>query len=122
MPSPTFPLRIDHALPRLKVVHADLYRLGGAGELDEIGLEEALADGALLVEWPERLPPDLSANGSTLRSRWTATAGAPRLSAAGTWPARLRAHALAIRAFLDDAGWRGRDARVRCRRRLLPRL
>ena len=26
VPSPTFPLRIDHALPRLSVVHADLYR------------------------------------------------------------------------------------------------
>ncbi len=25
--SPTFPLRLDHALPRLKIVHADLYRL-----------------------------------------------------------------------------------------------
>ena len=57
--SPTFPLRLDHALPRLRIAHADLYRLGDARELDEIGLDEAIAEGALLVEWPERLPPDL---------------------------------------------------------------
>ena len=55
VPSPTFPLRIDHVVPRLKVAHVDLYRLGSAAELEEIGLEEALADGALLVEWPELL-------------------------------------------------------------------
>src|SRR5512145_3346328 len=34
--SPTFPLRIDHALPRMKVVHADLYRIGSEQELEEI--------------------------------------------------------------------------------------
>ena len=56
VPSPTFPLRIDHELPRLKVVHADLYRLGAADELQEVGLDEALTEAAVLVEWPERLP------------------------------------------------------------------
>jgi tRNA threonylcarbamoyl adenosine modification protein YjeE len=56
VPSPTFPLRIEHLLPRLKVVHADLYRIGDAAELDELGLDEALEDSALLVEWPEPLP------------------------------------------------------------------
>ncbi len=54
--SPTFPLRIDHTLPRFKVVHVDLYRLGEASELVEVGLDDAIGEGALLVEWPERLP------------------------------------------------------------------
>jgi tRNA threonylcarbamoyladenosine biosynthesis protein TsaE len=27
-----------------------------AGELEELGLDEALYDGVLLIEWPERLP------------------------------------------------------------------
>src|SRR5687768_3149868 len=51
VPSPTFALRIDHALPRMNVVHADLYRLAGAGELEELGLDEALAEALVLVEW-----------------------------------------------------------------------
>src|SRR5688500_17219931 len=62
VPSPTFPIRIDHPLPRMKVVHADLYRLGAAGELFEIGLHEALSEGAVLVEWPEALPAGLAEN------------------------------------------------------------
>ena len=34
--------------------HADLYRLADPDEVAELGLEEAWARGALLVEWPER--------------------------------------------------------------------
>src|SRR5688572_8722441 len=60
VPSPTFALRADHPLPRLKVVHADLYRLRGAADLEELGLEEALDEALLLVEWPELLPPDFA--------------------------------------------------------------
>ena len=46
--SPTFPIRLDYATARLPVAHADLYRVGSADELDEIGLEEALESGAKL--------------------------------------------------------------------------
>ena len=41
--------------------HADLYRLGGAGELAELGLEEAFAEAICLVEWADRLGPALPA-------------------------------------------------------------
>ncbi len=40
--------------PRAKVVHADLYRLRGAGELTETGLAEELEDAIGLIEWPDR--------------------------------------------------------------------
>jgi tRNA threonylcarbamoyl adenosine modification protein YjeE len=53
VPSPTFPIRIDYPLPQMAVTHADLYRLGDADELGEIGLGEALGEGAVLVEWPK---------------------------------------------------------------------
>ena len=33
--------------------HFDLYRLSSAREAAELGLDEALEDGAVLVEWPE---------------------------------------------------------------------
>ena len=62
VPSPTFTLVQSYDAPRLTVSHYDLYRLKRAAEIDELGLEEALEDGAALIEWPERaegrLPPD----------------------------------------------------------------
>jgi tRNA threonylcarbamoyladenosine biosynthesis protein TsaE len=33
----------------------DLYRIEQAEEAEELGLDEYLADGALIIEWPERL-------------------------------------------------------------------
>jgi len=56
--SPTFAL--VHELPgRVPVVHADLYRLAGAEELVELGLEELLASAVGLVEWGHKLAPAL---------------------------------------------------------------
>jgi tRNA threonylcarbamoyladenosine biosynthesis protein TsaE len=39
---------------RLKVYHADLYRLEDRREVAELALEEVAGDGLLLVEWPDR--------------------------------------------------------------------
>ena len=62
VPSPTFTIVQRYDTPRLVVNHYDLYRLKTAREMDELGFDEALEDGAVLVEWPERaperLPPD----------------------------------------------------------------
>jgi tRNA threonylcarbamoyladenosine biosynthesis protein TsaE len=54
VPSPTFTLvqTYDAAFP---LAHFDLYRLGSATEADELGLDEALAEGAAVIEWPQRL-------------------------------------------------------------------
>lgn len=104
--SPTFPLRVDHFLQRLKVVHADLYRLGEPGELDEIGLDDAIAEGALLVEWPERLPADLSPDRLDLSFEIDGDGRSVEIAARGSWPARL-ARTARIRAFLDEIGLRG---------------
>lgn len=54
VPSPTFTLLQSYELPTLEVGHADLYRIADPGELLELGLEECLTRGALLVEWPDR--------------------------------------------------------------------
>ena len=55
--SPSYPIVIpyDAAALRLPVAHVDLYRVEQPGEVVELGLDEYLADGALLIEWPERL-------------------------------------------------------------------
>ncbi len=56
--SPTFPIVQAYEPPdvRLPVWHVDLYRIEHPDELPELGLDEALAEGVLLIEWPERLP------------------------------------------------------------------
>ena len=104
--SPTFPLRLDHVFPRLKVVHVDLYRLGDATEREEIGLEDAIAEGALLVEWPEQLPAGLSADRLDLSLEIDGEGRRVEIAAHGSWPARL-ARTARIRAFLDEGGLRG---------------
>jgi len=50
--SPTFTLVHHYGMASRRVVHADLYRLDRSGELDDLGLDEARDDGAMLfVEW-----------------------------------------------------------------------
>lgn len=58
VPSPTFPIVLAYDPPevRLPVWHVDLYRIEQPGELEELGLDDALGGAALLIEWPERLP------------------------------------------------------------------
>ena len=58
VPSPTFTLvqvYDDEAGSGPAIWHLDLYRLDAPGEVAELGLEEAMANGILLIEWPERI-------------------------------------------------------------------
>jgi tRNA threonylcarbamoyladenosine biosynthesis protein TsaE len=57
--SPTFPIVLPYETLAVPVWHVDLYRTEAAGEIAELGLDEALEDGALIVEWPERLGEEL---------------------------------------------------------------
>ena len=57
VPSPTFGIVIPYAPPALRVPlwHVDLYRIDQLADLDELGLDEARQDAALIIEWPERM-------------------------------------------------------------------
>lgn len=57
VPSPTFTLVQHYDGEPASVYHFDLYRLQIADEVLELGFEDALADGTVLVEWPDRLGP-----------------------------------------------------------------
>jgi tRNA threonylcarbamoyladenosine biosynthesis protein TsaE len=57
VPSPTFTLVQTYDAPSCQIYHFDLYRLKHPDEIFELGWEEALASGLVLVEWPERLGP-----------------------------------------------------------------
>jgi tRNA threonylcarbamoyladenosine biosynthesis protein TsaE len=61
VPSPTFTL-VQFYESHPPVAHFDLYRLNDPDEAWELGIDEALDRGAIVVEWPQRLgsrlPPD----------------------------------------------------------------
>ena len=59
--SPTFPIVqiYDLAAMRLPLWHVDLYRIEQESELAELALDEALEQGALVLEWPERMGASL---------------------------------------------------------------
>jgi N-acetylmuramate 1-kinase len=108
VPSPTFTFLQTYELPRLTLVHADLYRISATAELAELGFDD-LPDGAVvLMEWPDRaagfLPPDRLDIAFTL-----APAGGPdrrnvRCIGYGSFVSRVERIAR-IRAFLDESGF-----------------
>ena len=55
VPSPTFTLVEVYETPRGTYWHFDLYRLDDPQQVYELGWEEALAEGIVLLEWPDRL-------------------------------------------------------------------
>lgn len=59
VPSPTFNLLQVYAFPGVIIWHFDLYRLRAPEETVELGLEDALAEGISLAEWPDRFGPFL---------------------------------------------------------------
>ncbi len=92
VPSPTFTLVQFYGGESLALAHFDLYRLTRADEAYEIGLDEALEDGAAIIEWPERLEGRLPADRldielSIVGPPGDETRGA-RLTPHGSWKGR----------------------------------
>lgn len=56
VPSPTYTLVQSYETPDATIWHADLYRLGDSSEVVELGLDEAMENDIVLIEWPDRLP------------------------------------------------------------------
>ncbi|WP_337184683.1 tRNA (adenosine(37)-N6)-threonylcarbamoyltransferase complex ATPase subunit type 1 TsaE [Shinella sp.] len=109
VPSPTFTLVQSYAL-RIPVAHFDLYRIADAAEIDELGFDEALAEGICLVEWPQKGEGVLPAGGIALT--FTHEGDGRRVAIDGPEPALARIRrSLAIRAFLDEAGYRNATRR-----------
>jgi len=103
VPSPTFTL-VQSYETRVPVSHFDLYRLSSPDELDELGLDDALAQGAALVEWPERAGDRLPKGAIWIDLSEQGDGRLARISAQGTAFDRI-ARSLAMRDFLTAAGW-----------------
>jgi tRNA threonylcarbamoyl adenosine modification protein YjeE len=108
VPSPTFTLMQAYELPRFSLVHADLYRLTGPGELAELGFEDIAERAVTLLEWPDRaagfLPADRLDVALTLSPLEGATFRNARVTGYGAFAPRAERIA-AIRAFLARSGF-----------------
>jgi tRNA threonylcarbamoyl adenosine modification protein YjeE len=120
VPSPTFTLVQNYDL-RLPVAHFDLYRLGSADELDELGLEDALNDGAALVEWPERAAERLPQTPAEIRFEGLDATRTASISASMDFLDRFN-RSRSVRAFLEKAGLTGSRTPPSSGRRLLANL
>ncbi|MBR0755855.1 tRNA (adenosine(37)-N6)-threonylcarbamoyltransferase complex ATPase subunit type 1 TsaE [Bradyrhizobium jicamae] len=108
VPSPTFTLAQSYELPSFPLIHADLYRINDASELEEIGLSP-LPDGIVaLIEWPERAPDALPADRIDIafshRPALGSTARAAEITGHGTSAAKV-SRLKTLRQFLELAGF-----------------
>jgi tRNA threonylcarbamoyl adenosine modification protein YjeE len=108
VPSPTFTLVQGYDLAPFPLLHADLYRIDDAGELEEIGLSPLPEGTVALIEWPERapgaLPPDRIDIALSHRPALGSTARAAVITGYGK-AAPLVERLKALREFLDSAGY-----------------
>ncbi len=93
VPSPTFTLVQTYDLGAVSVWHFDLYRLERPEDAVELGMDEALAEGVSLIEWPERLgaglPRDRLDIAFSYAGKGRPEAREAALAAHGDWGARL---------------------------------
>jgi tRNA threonylcarbamoyl adenosine modification protein YjeE len=129
VPSPTFTLVQHYRLPRFPLVHADLYRLSGSGELAELGFDDLPDDAVVLLEWPDRaagfLPADRLDVALTLVPHLGMEHRNLRVTGYGGFALRVDRIA-AVRHFLDTCGFAEAerrhmqgDASTRCYERLV---
>jgi N-acetylmuramate 1-kinase len=108
VPSPTFTLAQGYELAAFPLVHADLYRVNDASELEEIGLSPLPEGAVALIEWPERapgaLPPDRIDVAFHHRPALGSTARSVEITGYGKAAAQVE-RLKALRQFLDDAGF-----------------
>ena len=105
VPIPTFTL-VQAYEGRVPVRHFDLYRLGSADEIEELGLAEAIAEGAVLVEWSDRAGEAMPADAVRLKLTEAGAGRHAAISGNADFLDRLT-RSLAIRSFLDQAGLAG---------------
>jgi hypothetical protein len=112
VPSPTFTLMQIYEGGRFPIVHADLYRIGRAEELVEIGFEEAGEGAVMIVEWPDRAGNALGGDRLDIALSIDPSRDpefrAVALTGTGTMAGRLGlAHA--IHDLLENANWLGAE-------------
>jgi tRNA threonylcarbamoyl adenosine modification protein YjeE len=108
VPSPTFTLAQAYELAPLSLLHADLYRVNDASELEEIGLSPLPEGVVALIEWPERagnaLPADRIDIALSHRTALGSTARAAEITGYGKG-AHIVERLRTLRKFLTESGF-----------------
>jgi len=109
VPSPTFSLHQTYVTPRLTISHFDFYRLSSAEEARELGFEDALQEGAVIIEWPERAATLLPESRFDIALGETANPNVRLVTVCGLGAAAARAARIGeVMAFLDaQTAWSG---------------
>ena len=90
-PSPTYTLVQTYEGERGELWHCDLYRLKRPEDAFELGLEDAFASAAVLMEWPERLGGALPSDRLDIDLAPQVEGRRATLKAHGAWRTRLDA-------------------------------
>ncbi len=92
VPSPTFTLVQTYEATRgdeaFGLAHLDLYRIEDPDEVAELGLEDLLEDGVVLIEWPQRLGPHIPSNCLIITLAPEGEGRLASLRASGSWEGR----------------------------------
>jgi hypothetical protein len=123
-PSPTYALVETYdGADGLAIWHFDLYRLAAPEDVYELGVEDAFAEGASIIEWPEKIESLIPADALLLRLAHDGAERRLSLAAAPAWADRLQSlaafaespesrpmtppdpRAAERAAFLAAAGW-----------------
>lgn len=110
VPSPTFTLVQTYDETRVPVAHADLYRIGSAQELDELGFDELVRTHVLAVEWPEMMLGQRYADRLLIELSGSGSHRDAVIAASGAWEQAL-ARNDAINGFLATTRWAGAERR-----------
>ncbi|MEE9314001.1 MAG: tRNA (adenosine(37)-N6)-threonylcarbamoyltransferase complex ATPase subunit type 1 TsaE [Rhizobiaceae bacterium] len=104
VPSPTFTLVQSYEkLPMGNLAHMDLYRIEDGSELEELGLEEALGNGVVIIEWPQKAKGLLPKPALEIDIQLGTNDDHRQFGVTGTAEAMARfERSLAIRVFLDS--------------------
>ena len=114
VPSPTFTLMQSYDLPPFPLVHADLYRLEGPGELAELGFDDLPKNAVVLLEWPDRAAGFLPADRLDIAFTLVPQAGPEHRNARITGYGAMAARAEripVIRRFLDSTPFAAAERR-----------
>jgi len=90
VPSPTFTLVQTYETEKFPVYHFDLYRLKRPEEIEELGFDDACADGLVLIEWPERAAGFMPRSRLELSFANDDETRKVTLTPLGTWQDRLK--------------------------------
>jgi N-acetylmuramate 1-kinase len=107
VPSPTFTLVQTYDLPKFALAHVDLYRVSGAAELAELGIDD-IPGAVVVMEWPDRagsaLPDDRIEVALALGSERESEQRVAHVAGSGAAAGRI-AQLAAVHRFLEEEGY-----------------